>query len=70
MLAPIVLAVLPEVAALIHTYFKAEEIFLNGERHGVHDLALPGCSFEVASVLYSPCMVLKKGSIDLRPTNP
>ena len=59
MLVPVVLAIFPEVVALIHTYLKAEEIFLDGEGHGVRDLASPCCPFEVASVLYLPCMVLE-----------
>ena len=59
MLAPVVLAVFPEVVALIHTYLKAEEIFLDVEGHGVLDLALPCCPFEKASVLYLPCMELE-----------
>jgi hypothetical protein len=59
MLAPIVLVALPEVVTLIHTYLKAEENFLDGDGHGARDLASLGCPFEVASVLYLPCMVLK-----------
>jgi hypothetical protein len=65
-----VLAMLPKVVALIDTGLEAEVYFLNGEGHGVQDIALPCHLLEVALVLDPSCMILEEGLIDLHPTNP
>jgi hypothetical protein len=70
MLTTMVLAVLPKVVALISTGLEAEVYFLNGEGHGVQDIALPCHLLEVAPVFDPSCMILEEGSIDLRPMNP
>ncbi len=70
MLTTMVLALLPKVVAPIDTGLEAEVYFFNGEGHGVPDIASPCCSLEIALILDPSCMVLKEGSIDLRPTYP
>ncbi len=70
MLTLIVFAMLPEVVALINAGLEAEVYFLNGERHGVQDVASSCCSLEVALVPHLSCMEPEERSINLRPTKP
>jgi hypothetical protein len=70
MLTTMVLALLPKVVALINTGLEAEVYFFNGEGRGILDNALPCHLLEIALILDPSCMVLKEGSIDLRPTYP
>ncbi len=70
MLTAMVLAVLPKVVALIDTGLEAEVYFLNGEGHGIQDIALPCRLLKVALVLDLSCMILEEGSIDFRSMNP
>jgi hypothetical protein len=65
-----VLAVLPKVVALINTGLEVEVYFLNGEGHGIQDIALPCCLHEAAPILDPSCMLLEEGLIDLHLTNP
>ena len=58
------------MVALINAGIEAEVYFLNGERHGVQDIALSCRSLEVASVLYLPCMESEERLINLHPKNP
>ncbi len=51
-LASIVFTMLPEVVALIDAGLEAEVYFLDGERHGVQDIASSCRLLEVALVLY------------------
>jgi hypothetical protein len=55
-LTSIVYTMLPEMAALINAGLEAEVYFLDGERHGVQDIASSCRLLEVASVLYLSCM--------------
>jgi hypothetical protein len=57
------------VVALINAGIEAEVYFLNGERHGVQDIALSCCSLKVALVLYPSCMETEERLINLHPTN-
>jgi hypothetical protein len=70
MLTMMVLALLPKMVALIDTGLKVEVYFFNREGHGVLDIAVPCCLLEIALILDPSCMVLKEGSIDLRPMYP
>ncbi len=66
----IVFTMLPEVFALINAGLEAEVYFLDGERHGVQDIASSCHLLEVALVLYPSCMEPEERSVDLHPTNP
>ncbi len=66
----IVFTMLPEVVALINSGLEAEVYFLDGERHGVQDIALSCRLLEVALVLYPSCMESEERLINLRPMNP
>jgi hypothetical protein len=66
----IVFTMLPEVVALINAGLEAEVYSLNGERHGVQDIASSCHLLEVALVLYPSCMESEERSINLRLTNP
>ncbi len=66
----IVFTMLPEVVALINSGLEAEVYFLNGEIHGIQDIALSHRLLEVALVLYPSCMESEERSINFHPTNP
>jgi hypothetical protein len=66
----IVFTVLPEVVTLTNAGLESEVYFLDGERHGVQDIASPCRLLEVALVLYPSCMEPEERLINLHPTNP
>jgi hypothetical protein len=70
MLTTMVIAVLSKVVTLINIGLEAEVYFLNGEGHGIQDIASPCHLLEVALVLDLSCMILEEGLIDLHPTKP
>jgi hypothetical protein len=69
-LMSIVFTMLPEVVALINAGLEGKVYFLDGERHGVQDIASSCHLLKVALVLYPSFMEPEEGMINLRPMNP
>ena len=70
MLTTVSFAVSAEVLAFLFGHLQSLPYLVDGQMHGLKNLAPSSSSLQVPSISDFPCFIFEKRAIDLAPTNP